>query len=134
MDSNLTIHIALPYLAVLALMYFVLSLLVIKSRLKNKVGLGNGKNLELMQVMRVHGNFAEYVPLVALMLIVLELNMTISWLVHFFWICLIVGRVAHAQGVMRTAGKSEGRMGGTILTFIAMVGASISMLVQFLLR
>lgn len=133
MESNLTIAIALPYLAVLALMYFALTVHVVMSRNRHLVGLGTGNNLEVQKAVRIHGNFAEYVPLVAVLLIVLELNMTVSWLVHAFWICLVLGRVAHAQGISKSAGKSKGRVGGMILTLIPLMGAPIAMLVQYLL-
>lgn len=133
MESNLTISIALPYLAVLALMYFALTIRVVMSRNRHLVGLGTGKNPEVQKAVRVHGNFAEYVPFVALLLLVLELNMTVSWLVHTFWIFLVLGRVAHAQGISKSAGRSAGRIGGMILTLIPLVGSSITLLVQYFL-
>lgn len=62
------------YAAVLALFYVVLAGLVIRQRFKHRVGLGTGKDVELLQAVRMHGNFAEYVPLLLILVALLELQ------------------------------------------------------------
>lgn len=129
--SQLTISIALPYLFVLGLMYLGLTANVILKRNKLRIGIGSGKDTSMALAVRVHGNFAEYVPLISLMLIVLELNLTPWWLLHLFWGCLVLGRVIHAQGLSKSAGKSNGRVLGTSLTWLTLLGASVTLLFKF---
>lgn len=129
--SQLTISVALSYLAVLGLMYLALTVNVILRRKKFRVGIGSGENGLIAKAVRVHGNFAEYVPFISVLLIVLELNLTPTWLLHIFWGCLVLGRVAHAQGLSKSAGITPGRFGGMILTMIPLLGASITLLIKF---
>ena len=51
------------YAGILALIYIGLSGYVIQGRFKNKVSLGDNNNADMQKRIRVHGNFAEYVPL-----------------------------------------------------------------------
>lgn len=129
--SQLTISIALPYLFVLGLMYVFLTFNVILKRNKFRIGIGSGENPSMALAVRVHGNFAEYVPFTALLLIILELNLTPWWILHTFWGCLVLGRVIHAYGLSRSAGKSNGRVGGMILTVLTLLGACITLLFKF---
>src|SRR5690606_12493193 len=51
------------YAALLSLFFAFLTFRTIRLRQRYRVSLGHGKNLLLMRAIRVHGNFAEYVPL-----------------------------------------------------------------------
>ena len=59
------------YLAILALLYVVLGLQVSRLRRGNRVLFGDGDNRELRSAIRAHGNFAEYVPVIVLMVALL---------------------------------------------------------------
>ena len=51
------------YASLLAALYFFLSLRVIRMRRRERIALGDGENARLERAIRVHANFAEYVPL-----------------------------------------------------------------------
>ena len=64
--------------------------------------------------MRVHANFAEYVPFALLLATFIEMQSRPAWLIHLLCLALLIGRVIHAYGVsqehenyrLRTAGMS----------------------------
>lgn len=125
------IHIALLYLGILGFFYFALTVNVIRTRWKHKVPLGAGQNRTMEQVIRVHGHFNEYVPFISLMLILLEINKMPNEALHFFWICLVLSRVFHAWGLLTSHTISKGRFIGMILTAVCLVGASFSLLANY---
>jgi hypothetical protein len=49
------------YAALLAALYIFLSVRVIRMRVSNRIGLGDGSNPRLRRAIRVHANFSEYV-------------------------------------------------------------------------
>src|SRR5260370_32259407 len=66
--------ITAAYLALLALLYAVLALQVIRLRQGNRAAFGDGDNISLRSAIRVHGNFIEYVPIITLMVAFLEMS------------------------------------------------------------
>jgi uncharacterized protein len=78
----------------------------------------------LQRKVRAYGNFTEYVPLGLLLVITLELMDSSPWLLWLIGSLLIVGRVAHAWGLVTAYGPSPGRAIGFFLTgFAYIVGA-----------
>jgi uncharacterized membrane protein YecN with MAPEG domain len=61
------------YAAFLGLGFVTLSILTLRLRRKFKIALGDGGNKQLLRAIRVHSNFAEYVPL-ALILIYMRIK------------------------------------------------------------
>ncbi len=109
------------YAALLALWFIFLSLRVVMYRRSARIGIGTGEDRELARRVRVHGNAAEYLPLGLLLMLLLELNAALGWLVHAAGIALLLGRVAHFIGLGRSAGTSWGRFAGTGLTWLAVL-------------
>ena len=128
------VHTGLLYLGILGLLYVILTVDVIRHRWKFRVGMGVGENPHMEKVVRIHGNFAEYVPFCALLLIVLEINHAHPLLVHALWLALIFSRVSHAVGLQTSNGLSKGRTLGMSLTIAVMVISSLSLIVQFFNR
>ena len=56
------------YAALLGLMFVVLSIKVIKQRRRYQVGIGSKGEATLERAIRVHANFAEYLPFSLLLL------------------------------------------------------------------
>jgi uncharacterized protein len=75
------------YAAVLAFIYIVLSARVIQARQSAKVAIGTKGNDHLERKMRVHANFAEYVPFALLLATFIEMQGRPAWLIHLF--CMI---------------------------------------------
>ena len=115
----------LPYYAAgLAVMYVVLAGLVIRQRFKTRVGLGDGQQPDLVKAVRIHGNFAEYVPLLLLLLFILEVQAAALWQLHLIGGLTLVGRISHAIGLTKSSGTSLPRLIGMICTFSALLSAA----------
>jgi uncharacterized membrane protein YecN with MAPEG domain len=117
------------YVACLILLGIVLTVRVILVRRGEKVGIGDGGNRDLAKRIRVHGNFCETAPFLAAILILLPLLGAKEWLVHAIGIPALTGRILHAIGLGRSAGTSFGRVGGMVLTLLALGFGAIALLV-----
>ena len=84
------------YASHLAALYFFLSLRVIRMRRRERIALGDGENARLERAIRVHANFAEYVPLALLLATFVELQQSSPLMIHLIGLALITGRVVHA--------------------------------------
>src|SRR5258706_774350 len=83
------------YAALLTFIYIFLSARVIRSRGANRIGLGTGGHRGLERRMRIHANFAEYVPLALLLLVFMEMQGRPGWLLHLLCIALVAARIGH---------------------------------------
>ncbi|MCC2605540.1 MAPEG family protein [Planctobacterium marinum] len=106
------------YGSLLAAFYLYLSVMVIVQRRSSQVGLGDGGDKHMLQVMRAHGNFVEYVPFALLLMCIAELNGTTGILLHVCGWWLIAARLMHAYGLRHHFGVSWQRFFGTLSTFI----------------
>lgn len=125
----MALSIVPAYAAILALIYVFLSLRVVRGRARGKIALGAGGDAALERAIRVHGNFAEYVPLSLLLIAFVELSGNSHWLVHLLCLGLVVGRAAHAYGVSQVNENLRFRMVGMVTTFAVLVTASLVLLV-----
>jgi uncharacterized protein len=101
---------------ILGLIFVALSARVIKSRRAGRVPLGDGGLEELRRPIRIHANFAEYVPL-ALALLLLAETLRTDWrLLHTAGLALVIGRLVHAYGLSRTPEKFAFRVAGMAAT------------------
>jgi uncharacterized protein len=105
------------YAGLLAILFFVLSYRVILLR-GHGASLGDGGNPVLLRRIRAHGNFAEYVPFILLMMGILELSHFSTYLLHVLGIALLVARLLHGYALSFTEKFKFGRFWGTALTFI----------------
>jgi hypothetical protein len=121
----MSMQITTIYASLLAILYIVLSYRVAQRRMRFQVGLGAGQNPELERAIRIHGNFAEYVPLGLLLLAFFESGGGPSWAVHVAGAGLLIGRVLHATGLTQTSGRSAGRFTGMIATWLIMLGLAV---------
>lgn len=113
------------YASCLAVLYVVLSLRVIRGRRGAGVALGDGGNLDLFRRQRVHGNFAEYTPLVLILMALAELQAAPQWSIHLIGAGFSIGRCLHALGLSRDEEKFWQRVTGMALTFAAILTAAI---------
>ena len=120
------------YSAALAAVFIVLSVRTLLLRHELKIGIGAGGNERLLRATRAHGNFAEYVPLTLLLVVLLELQSAPDALLHVFCASLLAGRIVHAYGVSRSPEQYGYRVAGMGLTFSALGGAALALLVVVL--
>jgi uncharacterized membrane protein YecN with MAPEG domain len=119
------------YVGLACLMIVALALVVSLRRNKFRVGLGDGSQITLLQAIRAHGNFTEYVPLALLAIVVLEATGESRYIIHALGIALIVGRLCHAVGLLSAAGQTIGRRVGTSLTWGVLIVSGILLIWQF---
>jgi uncharacterized membrane protein YecN with MAPEG domain len=115
------------YAAILALIFIALSVRVIRLRRSTRVPVGTGRNAELERAVRVHGNFAEYVPLALLLLAFAEMQGFRGWSIHLLCLALLAGRSVHAYGLSRQNEDFRLRVAGMATTF-TVVGLTSAML------
>ncbi|MDX2158608.1 MAG: MAPEG family protein [Hyphomicrobiaceae bacterium] len=114
------------YASLLAVLFVVLSLRVILVRRGARVSLGDGGDDELLRRMRVHGNFAEYVPL-ALVLMGLAESLKLEPLIlHGLGLTLLAARICHAVGLSPSPSIMPLRVAGMALTFTVIVTSAIA--------
>lgn len=113
------------YAALLGLFFVFLSFRVIGWRRLKSVELGHGEDSELLRRMRVHANFAEYVPFTLLLMAIGESMTAPRPLIHVAGLILIAGRLMHAYGLSQTPHILRLRVGGMILTFTALALSAI---------
>lgn len=118
------------YAALLALLLALLSVLVIRQRLRAGVAIGLGKSEGLLRAARAHGNFVEYAPLVLLLMLLLELGGAGGVLLHALGAATLLGRVLHAAGISREPEQLRWRQAGMLLTFGPLLVAALALLLR----
>ena len=121
------------YAAILVLIFVFLSVRVIQMRASAKIGIGTGNDPAMERLIRVHGNFAEYVPLALLLLAFMEMQQQSRYLIHILCIVLIVARIVHAIGVTPVQENFPMRVTSVLATFAVLVIASLALLIHVLL-
>ena len=112
------------YAALLAALFILLSLQVIKARRTHRVALGVPHRL-VERAVRAHGNCAEYVPLGLILLGLLEGMGLPAWGTHALGSAFLAGRVLHAWGISQEPEVFRFRTAGMGLTFAVLgVGAA----------
>ena len=113
------------YAGLLAIWYLVLSIRVIQRRGSAKINLGDGGDASMLRLMRAHANFAEYVPLILLMIGFLELSHTSIYILHGLGATLLVARVLHGIALSFTQKWMFGRFWGALLTLVLLLVAAV---------
>jgi hypothetical protein len=122
------------YAGILGLMYIGLAIFTIHGRYKYRVNLGTGNNENMEKRVRVHGNFAEYVPFALLIMLFAEVEGISENIIHALGIALVMGRVLHPFGILFKFGPSVGRTGGMFLTFgVIIVGSFLCIKSYFII-
>lgn len=116
------------YAGLLAILLIFLSARVINVRQSGKVEIGtanrDGENRELLRRVRVHANFIEYTPYALILIGLAESLKAPSFLLYGLGAALLVGRIVHAYGFSAPNSIMALRVGGMVLTFLAIGGAA----------
>jgi uncharacterized membrane protein YecN with MAPEG domain len=124
-------HILPLYAALFALLFVALSVRTLRLRRSLRIAIGDSGNERMLRAMRVHSNFAEYVPLSLLLILLVETQGAHALLVHALCLCLFVGRLSHAFGVSRTKENYRYRVFGMALTFTTLVTSAAYLLFAY---
>lgn len=90
-------------------------------RARLNIAIGDGGNQELLLAMRRHANFAEWVPLALVLVLLMELNGASGFWLHLLGITLVAARCAHAFDLQADSMQGKGRAlgaGGTLLVVL----------------
>ena len=110
--------------AILAVVYVGLAVFIIRLRFRLRVGLGDGNQPELQRAIRMHGNFAEYVPFMLLLLLLCEAQQIAAHWLYLLAGLTVFGRLSHALGLWLRSGTSVPRFLGMISTFAVLLVAA----------
>jgi uncharacterized protein len=119
------------YAAILAILFAVLSMRVIRLRRKLQIGLGDAGDKNMLRAISVHSNFSEYVPISLLLIFLVESQAGYPWFVHGLGVCLLVGRLSHAYGVSQANENYSFRVFGMAMTFASIISSSIYLLFAY---
>jgi uncharacterized protein len=122
--AMLNLPITLVTAGLCGLLFFILSLQVVRARLATKVTLGDGGDPTLFTRIRTHGNFAEYVPLSLILLAVCEISGVHRLLLAVCGALIVLTRVAHVLGMPRPA-PNMFRVLGTAGSWLVIVVLSL---------
>lgn len=106
------------------LLYFILTVRVVLGRQAHKVMIGDGGNDALLSRIRAHANFAEYVPIILILMGLIETRTGITELLTSTGVLLFLLRIAHAIGMARPA-PNPFRVAGAAGTWIILIGLSV---------
>ena len=115
--------ISLTAAAAAALVNVWLSTRVSRVRTANKVFMGDGGDESVVAAMRAHANFVEYTPFVLVLIALIELALGSQLWLSVVSAAYVLGRVAHGIGM--SGGWPRGRMVGTIVTLVTLLGLAI---------
>lgn len=116
------------YAAVLAILFVYLAIRTIRTRQRLRISLGDSGDAAMLRAIRVHANFAEYVPFAILLAAFVEIEGTRSWVVHALCGALLVGRVLHALAIGGPRMVFPLRVTGMVLTFSSLLGSAAILL------
>jgi uncharacterized membrane protein YecN with MAPEG domain len=119
------------YAALIALIFVVLSFRALLLRRRLGIAIGTGEDPLLARAIRVHSNFAEYVPIALILIFFVEIRTTANLLIHGLCIALIIGRIVHAYGVSQVEENYSFRVSGMVLTLGCIIFASLRLITSY---
>lgn len=126
MVFSVTALYALP----LALIFLVLWMRVSSLRSSSGISFGDGGNAALLQRVRMHGNFIEWVPFVLILMMLAEGMGAPTVYLHISGALLLIGRVAHPFGLKPDNAGHPLRYVGNGTNLLALLTALIAIAVN----
>jgi uncharacterized membrane protein YecN with MAPEG domain len=123
-------HIIPLYAALLGLLFIVLFFRVVVLRRSEKIGLGSGGSKKLLSAIRVHANFAENVPFILILLLILEMQGEGAIRLHILGNFLLISRLLHIYGISKSHGTSFGRFVGSGISLFIIAFSSIRIILN----
>jgi uncharacterized protein len=117
------------YAALAGLMCAALSLMVIGHRFGKAISLGDGGDPVMSRAVRVFGNFAEYAPLIIVLLALAEMLGVSRTSLHVYGAAFVLSRILHAIGLYRTPKPNIFRFLGVTVTLAVLAGLAVALLI-----
>lgn len=129
----MTAPITALYAALLSIFLVVLGGLVVRTRIKERIAIGDGGNKAMLAAIRVHANAVENIPIALLLMFLLEVNGGSGWWLHALGEALVVGRVMHAFGLFQKHNVNYWRQMGMVITWLVVLVLSFALLARAIL-
>lgn len=121
--------------SILALIFYKLSINVIRLRRKYKVSLGSSKkHKDLDQAIRAHGNLSEFLPIGLILLACLEVNHLPKIVVFMCGLFFLIGRYLHASSFLKEEIDSSNRVLGMKITHWSIILMAILNIITIVVR
>ncbi|MDA9600511.1 MAPEG family protein [Nitrosomonadales bacterium] len=121
--------------SILALIFYKLSINVIRLRRKYKVSLGSPKkHKDLEQAIRAHGNLSEFLPIGLILLACLEVNHLPKIVVFMCGLFFLIGRYLHATSFLKEEINSSNRVLGMKITHWSIILMAILNIITVIVR
>ncbi len=116
------------FAAIMALMFVLLCINVVRYRFRERISLGDGGHKELNKAIRIQANFVEYVPLTLILMWILE-SLDLSP-IRVFWvgIALVLSRVLHVVGMLYPRNLVVLRQIGVLMAFAILLWLTFAIL------
>jgi len=121
----MSVTITALYAGLLALIFVALGINVTRHRVKLRVALGDGGNAEMLRMIRLHANAAEYLPFAIVLMAIYELNGGWHLALHVVGIALIVGRILQSWNMWSSETAGFGRRAGQSLTWLSIAALAV---------
>ncbi|MFT5605101.1 MAG: putative membrane protein YecN with MAPEG domain [Paracoccaceae bacterium] len=118
------------YAGLSGVLLLALSSRVVNARRTHKIAFGDDGNEELMRAIRVQANFTEYVPLILLLIVLIEMNGNSAMVIHGLGGALLISRILHAMGLSRSGGVTTARFVGILGTWMVLAISSAILLMD----
>jgi uncharacterized protein len=128
----MTYPVTAPFAAVLMLILFVLSQLVIRARSRTAIALGDGNDPRLLEASRRQMNFVENVPMALILMALAEAGGAGGLWLHIAGGVLVLARLVHPFGITVANPAHPLRIAGTLATTAVQLGLSVILLMQYL--
>tara|TARA_B100001094_G_C17940545_1_gene675352 strand:- start:287 stop:688 length:402 start_codon:yes stop_codon:yes gene_type:complete len=121
--------------SILALIFYKLSINVIRLRRKYKVSLGSSKkHKDLEQAIRAHGNLSEFLPIGLILLACLEVNHLPKIVVFLCGLFFLIGRYLHATSFLKEEINASNRVLGMKITHWSIILMAILNIITVIVR
>lgn len=116
------------YAGALSLVMLALASRVSAERMKLGASLGTEAAPSLLEAVRRHGNFVEWVPSALLLMAVCELDGLGRAALHAAGLSLLLGRVLHPMGIKHDVIPQPMRLLGATITFVVVFALALAAL------
>lgn len=96
-----------------------------RSRVANKVSIGDGGNEALTARMRAHSNYTEYTPFFLILLLLIELARGSELWLWAVGAIYMLARIAHVFGMEARGKPGKLRLVGIVVTMLVLLGLAL---------
>ena len=121
------------YAGILGIIFIILSMRVSGERMKVKSSIGSD-HPSLLEKIRGHGNFTEWVPITLILMVIFEINSGKAIYLHMAGVILILSRVLHVFGVKHNVMPHPLRAAGATLNLLLILTMSTLVVYQGLMQ